>query len=457
MLELTMSKYKDDIIKSLGKLVAIESVALTQGGTEEYPFGKKPAEAIDFMMSLAGEMGFETSNCGNYACHAQLGDGGDEDYAAVLTHVDVVPLGEGWDTDPLVLTEKDGYLYGRGVADDKGAAIVSLYCLKAMKDNGVELKRPVRCIFGGGEEIGMDDMEQYFTKHSLPTCAFTPDADYPMCNCEKGILHLKFTAAADKSITSLSGGSAVNCVAGKCTAQLDCDAKTAQAICEKVRESGLTCKCDDNKITVEGASAHAMCPECGKNAIDGLIMAAAECGVFADNSAEKFFAKCICGGLRGEKIGVDCSDEVSGELTMNVGVANVSDGKIEVKIDIRYPATLDSSGIIEKISSEAEKHGVSVEVTAENKPLYIPEEHPLIGALGACYTEVTGKTVRPISMGGGTYARALKGRGVAFGLVFPDSKLANLHMANENFSVDELMLHAEICYKAMCRMAALEM
>ena len=111
------------------------------------------------MTELANSLGLDTENCDNFACHAQLGEGGDEDYAAVLCHVDVVPTGDGWHTDPLVLTEKDGYLYGRGVADDKGAALVSLYCLKAMKDNGVQMKRPVRCIFGGGEEIGMDDME----------------------------------------------------------------------------------------------------------------------------------------------------------------------------------------------------------------------------------------------------------------------------------------------------------
>lgn len=460
MSNLTMSKYKDDIIKSLSELVAIESVASIDGGTEEYPFGRKSAEAIEFMMSLAGKMGFKTSNCGNYACDAQLGEGADDDYAAVLTHVDVVPLGSGWDTDPLVLTEKDGYLYGRGVADDKGAAIVSLYCLKAMQDNGVELKRPVRCIFGGGEEIGMGDMEHYFSKHSLPTFAFTPDADYPMCNCEKGILHLKFSATADKSLVALKGGSAINCVADSCKATVRCSDEAAKAICDEVNALGLKCEfiCNNGvcEFTVSGVSAHAMCPENGKNAIDGFIMAAAKAEIFSDSSAEKFFAERLCGGLNGEKIGADCSDEVSGVLTMNVGTVNLSDGIITLGVDIRYPATIDSSGIIATIKTAAEKCNISVEITGDNAPLYVPESHPLIKSLGECYTEVTGQTVRPISMGGGTYARSLGGRGVAFGLVFPDSKPSNLHMANENFSVEELMLHAEICYKAMCRLAVID-
>lgn len=460
MLESVMSKYKDDIIKSLSKLVAIESVANTNGGVKKYPFGLKSAEAIEFMTSLASEMGFDAHNCDNYACHAQFGDGDDTDYAAVLTHVDVVPVGDGWNSNPLELTEKDGYLYGRGVADDKGAAIVSLYCLKAMKDNGVELKRPVRCIFGGGEEIGMDDMEYYFKLHGLPAFAFTPDADYPVCNCEKGIMHLKFSAPADKRVLGLYGGSAINCVADICTAEISCDCITAQNMCNNMQKLGLKVEfTSENNIcrfSVGGVSSHAMCPEKGKNAVDGLIIAANLSGIFSEYSAEKFFAESICGGLHGEKIGIDCSDDVSGDLTMNVGEADVSDGFINIKVDIRYPVTIESSEIIKKITFAARKYNVSVEIITDNKPLYIPESHPLIQTLGECYTEVTGQPVHPISMGGGTYARTLGGRGVAFGMAFPDSEPTNIHMANEKFSVKELMLHAEICYKSMCRMAVLD-
>ena len=64
--------------------------------------------------------------------------------------------------------------------------------------------------------------------------------------------------------------------------------------------------------------------------------------------------------------------------------------------------------------------------------------------------------MKPMSMGGGTYARALGGRGVAFGPVFPDAHPSNLHMPNENLSMKEFMLHAEICYRAMCRLAQLD-
>ncbi|MBQ9903030.1 MAG: Sapep family Mn(2+)-dependent dipeptidase [Clostridia bacterium] len=460
MFEPVMTKYKDEILENLEKLVAIESVAVPECKLEGYPFGRQSADALEFMTHLAGSLGFATGNCGNFACHAQLGEGGDEDYAAVLCHVDVVPTGQGWDTDPLTLTEKDGILYGRGVADDKGAAMVALYCMKAMKDNCVSMKRPIRCIFGGGEEIGMDDMGHYFSKHALPTVAFTPDADYPACNCEKGILHLKLTGRTDPAILSVKGGSAINCVADSCTAVINCDEHTAKATEAIVNAGDAECTVAPAEtgfaITVKGKSAHAMCPENGVNAVNCLLTAAGEAGVLTEGSAEYFFAQKLCRDCDGKAIGAACSDEMSGQMTLNVGLIESAGGQTSLSIDIRYPATLSSQPIISRISGEAADAGLSLEVIGDNPPLYVPADHPLIQALGECFTEVTGKPMVPVSMGGGTYARALHGRGVAFGPVFSDAATSNLHMANENLPLENFMLHAEICYRAMCRIASLD-
>ncbi len=68
-------------------------------------------------------------------------------------HTDVVPVeGQAWDTDPFVLTEKDGKLYGRGSCDMKGFLACCLASVDLFKSAG--LKRPVYFAFSYDEEIG---------------------------------------------------------------------------------------------------------------------------------------------------------------------------------------------------------------------------------------------------------------------------------------------------------------
>ena len=46
---------------------------------------------------------------------------------------------DGWDTEPFVLTEKNGKLYGRGSTDDKGPVLCTLHAIEAYKENGIDL------------------------------------------------------------------------------------------------------------------------------------------------------------------------------------------------------------------------------------------------------------------------------------------------------------------------------
>ena len=162
-------KYQDQIFRDLKTLVAIPSVA--DASAARRPFGERSAEALRWILNRARELGLDTVNVGDYAGHAEYGGG--EAVAAVVTHVDVVPAGEGWTGDPYVLEKRGGRLYGRGTADDKGAAVVALYCLKALKDERVKCVRKARAIFGAGEEIASDDLKQYFQREALPELAFS--------------------------------------------------------------------------------------------------------------------------------------------------------------------------------------------------------------------------------------------------------------------------------------------
>lgn len=68
-------------------------------------------------------------------------------------HTDVVPVdGQNWDTDPFVVTEKDGRLYGRGTCDMKGFDALALAAVPLALKAG--LKRPLQLAFSYDEEVG---------------------------------------------------------------------------------------------------------------------------------------------------------------------------------------------------------------------------------------------------------------------------------------------------------------
>ena len=55
----------------------------------------------------------------------------------LLAHLDVVEANKAdWSFDPFILTEKDGFLYGRGTADDKTMAAVFVANLIRLKSEG---------------------------------------------------------------------------------------------------------------------------------------------------------------------------------------------------------------------------------------------------------------------------------------------------------------------------------
>ena len=65
--------YQEDMLRDLARLIAIPSVCGKPEG--KYPSGKKSAEALELILSMAQEMGFDTVNADYYAGHAEYGEG----------------------------------------------------------------------------------------------------------------------------------------------------------------------------------------------------------------------------------------------------------------------------------------------------------------------------------------------------------------------------------------------
>ena len=89
-------------------------------------------------------------------------------------------------------------------------------------------------------------------------------------------------------------------------------------------------------------------------------------------------------------------------------------------------------------------------------PLYLPKESQLVTLLSGAYKDITGEDCEVFAMGGGTYARTMQGRGVAFGAGFKDQEDSHAHDVNERIDLRRFKLHAQICLEAMYRMLTAE-
>ena len=174
-------------IKTIVKMPSVEGT-FQQGA----PFGKDIALTLDKVLEIAQSLGFETKNLDHYIGYAQYGKG--EDYIGIIGHLDVVPTGLGWKHPPFSAYEEDGYIYSRGILDNKGPIMTCLYALYAIKELNIKLHKPVRIIFGCDEETGFKDLEYYLKHEKPPVMGWTPDCKYPVVYAERGRAVIEISA-----------------------------------------------------------------------------------------------------------------------------------------------------------------------------------------------------------------------------------------------------------------------
>lgn len=439
-MESVMEKYFNDIVKTTSEIIRFDSSLKPADG--EYPFGKEAAECLEYFLNLASDMGFETHNYENFVGEVIFGEG--EEFA-VLAHLDVVPAGSGWKYPPFggvinsdvsdggVAGEK---IWGRGAMDDKGPAVVCLYCLKALKDEGVMPNRKIKLIVGCNEECGWKCIEHYNQVANMPKEGFTPDANFPVIYAEKGILHFTMhfplTAAP---FTALNAGERANMVCDSAMAILTRKAGNKLVAYENP-VAGTTLSYDNttNILQVRGKSAHGSHPERGANALQALLAFLASFDEECKKAYAILFEDCL--NLR------SLEDE-TGVLTMSPDVASYKNGVLSITTDIRFPATMQLSDITEKLDS------LNVEYTVNNyqAPLYNDPNGALISTLTKVYADVTGKEEKPCAIGGGTYARALQ-CGCGFGPE-ADGEEDTIHQANEYITFDKIRTLSKVYYNAI--------
>ena len=443
-----IEKNLDNMKADLGKLVSFNSVF----AEDAEPFGSENKKALDCAINLMQEKGLKTTNLDYYCGYGEAGEG--KKLIGILAHLDIVPVGEGWDSNPFELTEKDGFLYGRGVSDDKGAAIASMYALKYLIDEKYPFKKRVRLILGCNEETGSLCIRHYVKNDEAIDYGFTPDGDFPGIYAEKGMIGGKIIGHNSK-IIDIEGGEASNVVCKKVTAKLPLDSFDLDKLKAYLDKNNIPYEIsieDVITLTTFGVAAHASTPDLGVNAINYMFEALYEADF--NDSFINFFHRSFGLTNHGELLGYgDVMDEIS-DTSINFGVAKKRGDDIIVSLDMRFPVKSNSDkcySLLEKCEDEENEFALGSKV----EPLYFDVNSPMIKALKKAYVDVTGDNKTEMeAIGGGTYAKAINNC-IAFGCEFIGES-NHIHDVNEKLDINSLKKQVEIYVEAIKNLNEIE-
>lgn len=472
-----------EMIADTAALVSINSVR--SAPAEGRPFGDGCAKALDAAGEILKKHGFCTQNHNYYFLTAESCPEAGEAALGILAHLDVVEAGEGWTYPPYALTLKDNIMYGRGTSDDKGPAIAAIYALKAAM-NIAGLSKNVRIILGSGEETGSEDMDYYRKVCKMPPMVFSPDADFPLINIEKGRYAPSFRAEIKKitsdaakndikrnanvRLISFQGGETANIVPQKAKCVLSgISAEEAAAFTEKLKGSSdslllrkvLFDITEDNEnhtvtVTAVGKGAHAAFPEGGVNAQTALIKLLCLMPLSEENDLRHYISaldKLLpFDETDGASLGIKMEDGISGELTAAFTVLSIKDDIISGRIDIRSPVVGNTENVAAVTNAAFESFGFRVGGETMTPPHCTDENSVFVETLLSAYETVTGSKGKCLSIGGGTYVHNIDG-GVAFGCAMPDTDY-RIHGADEFMPVGDMITSAKIFALAIIRLCS---
>ncbi len=441
-----VEKYKDDFLNDLNNLVSIESTYDPNTSKEGQPFGEKCREALDCMLEMGQRDGFETKDVEGYAGVITYGQ--QEETFGILGHLDIVPIGDDWTKQPLQVTENDGYIFGRGVLDDKGPALAAYYALKMVRDLNIPLKKRIMMITGCDEESNMRCMDYYKKHEEVPQMGFVPDADFPVIYAEKGGLHVELSSNDSTCIVRLDAGTRPNIVIGKAdcyvTSMNDQQRQEFAYYCKTNHIQGSIEECDGFiKLHVDGVFAHAAMPWLGNNAALHLLNYIASS--YQDQLAKDLYS--LLYDWQGKPLGIDIDGMYMGFLTLNVGMIRMNESNTNIVLDIRYPNDVTGPEIVKKIQAACDgvQSNLQVAQSKDSIPLFVDPNSDLVTSLMASYQKYTDDTFScPLAIGGGTYARKFDNF-VSFGPELPNDVVeteqfvGGCHQRDEGIKLENLL------------------
>ena len=403
--------HETEMIDMLKDLVSIRSVSDASAGVPGAPFGPGCRKVLSRGLELAKAMGFDAHDCEGYCGTASLGD--DAHAIGIAAHLDVVPEGDKWIHQPYSPTREGDFLFGRGVSDNKSAAVMGLYLMKFLRENH-PLKHGVRLIMGCSEETGMKDLEYYSKNYQCPDFTLVADSGFPVNYAQKGTLRGHFAAPLGKTLTEFSGGEVFNMVPPHAKAYLKGYAG------ELPGADDITIQRDENGVLIRarGVAAHAAAPDGGKSAIHTLAgyLKALPLDEASLKLAEGIWE--VSRDTTGANMGVFGEDPDTGKTTMVIGTAETRDGQVILQVDARLSLACDPARCAKNFAENADKLGFSIVNADTTQPVWLSKDDEKVQALQKVYKDFTGRDDPPYTSGGGTYSRVLP-RVVTYGPGLP--------------------------------------
>lgn len=454
-----------ELLEDFFQILRIRSVA--EPGTKEPVFGQGCQDVLERMLQIGEKYGFEVHNYDGYVGRITLRGTGKEEIG-IWAHLDVVDeAGADWEYPPYEPTLLNGGVIARGAQDNKSCAMVGLYVLRFLKENGIRPKRSISLYCGTCEEQGMHDLD-YFTAHyPCPELSLVPDAGFPVCQGERGSFNGELTSERelDGDILELLADCGLYTIPDRAKIIFR-KGRIPDPALERLPERVSAVHTEKGvEISFKGESIQAANPFGGINALHGLVCFLLERGLLSPEDAPLFeFVKSINQDYRGTALDISCGDVLSGPIVLAATQARMRERRLEVSFISKYPVSKKETEFEGPAGEAAHRNGFELKTTRLSAPIVYPSRHPALSLLNRIYNETTGDHAEPFIMSGGTYARKLP-NAFAYGPgmkeewppegMFPPGH-GDYHQPDESVSLNRIRTTLLIYIRSICGLDRLE-
>ena len=325
-----------DVINLFKKLLESRSVTPDEGGI--YDFLEGYLEGFTFVRVDHDEVK-------NLFAYRRFGEG---PHLCFAGHVDVVPPGEGWESNPFVATEKEGYIYARGAQDMKSGVAAFVQALRDAEGFSGTLSLLLTSDEEGPARHGTLEVLKYLEERGM-----LPDAAL--------------------------------------VAEPTCEERFGDAI--KVGRRGSI----NGVIEVIGKQGHAAYPEKALNPVHQIAPILPKIAGALLDGGDEYFAP---------------SQLVITDIRAGIETTNVSPGRLKMMFNVRNSTRTDMSAIERFIAGHFEGLDYTLRLDQSAMPFVTDAQTPIVRVLSESIGEVCGITPKHSTAGGTSDARFMAAYGI---------------------------------------------